>query len=135
MLLHVLTYCYYPITKILVVRHTNMIFCVCTYMKARRHTQRKWVLFCLHIECMCCTHLYTFKMVVNKTHFRWVCRLAFTYLSNNWPNNTPTSIFTYIWIHMEHIVCILPFEYPDDFYSTLIVFCNVEIFSYFLLLK
>ena len=27
-------------------------------MKARRHPLRNWV-FCLHIECMCCTTLFT----------------------------------------------------------------------------
>ena len=56
---------------------------VCTvyiYMKARQHPLRNWVLFCLHIECMCCTlTLHTFNMVVNKTQFRNGCRLAFTY--------------------------------------------------------
>ena len=53
----------------------------CTYMKARQHPLRNWVLFCLHIECMCCTlTLHTFNMVVNKTQFRNGCRLAFIYI-------------------------------------------------------
>ena len=57
----------------------------CTmYMKARRHPLRNWVLFCLHIECMCCTlTLHTFNMVVNKTQFRNGCRLAFMYCTKS----------------------------------------------------
>ena len=56
-----------------------LIYCILQYVYEGKATPlAELLLFCLHVECMCCTlTLHTFNMVVNKSHFRQGCRLAF----------------------------------------------------------